>query len=283
MDRAGLADFLRRHREALRPEDVGLRPGARRRTPGLRREEVAALTGMSVDYYVRLEQRRGPQPSAQMLDALARSLRLTVDERDHLYRLAGHNVPARTPLDTHVAPSLLRVLDRLADTPAMILNSLGETLVANQLAVAIFGDRAGAAGWARSDVYRWFTDPASRATYPEADHDRQARSLVASLRAAHGAAGPRSRAGELVRLLLASSEEFAALWARHEVAVRFTQHKTLVHAEVGEIEVDCQALFTEDQAQALLVLTPAPGSAAEEKIRLLSVLAGESFESAAGR
>ena len=280
MDRVGLADFLRRHRESLRPSDVGLRPGARRRTPGLRREEVAALVGMSVDYYVRLEQKRGPQPSEQMLTALARTLRLTVDERDHLYRLAGHNVPARTPLDTHVAPSLLRVLDRLEDTPALILNSLGETLAANRLAVAIFGDRAGAAGWARSDVYRWFTDPAARAVYPAEDHDRQARSLVASLRAAYGMAGPRSRAGELVRVLLTASEEFGALWERHEVAVRFADHKTLLHAEVGEIEVDCQALFTEDQAQALLVLTPAPGSEAEEKIRLLSVLAGERFETA---
>lgn len=277
MNRAALADFLRRRREALRPSDVGLVPGPRRRTPGLRREEVAGLTGMSVDYYTRLEQQRGPQPSEQMLAALARSLRLTADERDHLYRLAGHEVPRRTPLDSHVAPALLRVLDRLEDSPALIINSLGETLVANRLAISIFGDRSQLTGWSRSDVYRWFTDPESRSVYPKADHDRQARSLVASLRAAHGSAGDQSRAGELVRVLLAESEEFRTLWERHEVARRFEDHKTLVHPEVGDIAVDCQVLFTEDQSQALLVLTPAPGSEAEEKIRLLAVLGHEQF------
>ncbi|MGK5550019.1 helix-turn-helix transcriptional regulator [Actinomadura kijaniata] len=282
MDRAALADFLRRRREALRPADVGLAPSARRRTPGLRREEVAALTGMSVDYYTRLEQRRGPQPSEQMLASLARALRLTVDERDHLYRLAGHNVPRRTPADTHVAPALLRVLDRLDDSPALILSSLGEVLVANRLATAIFGDHSRHTGWARSDIYRWFTDPASRGIYPPEDHQRQARSMVASLRAAHGASGPRSRAGELVRVLRAESDEFRELWERHEVAQRFADHKVLLHPEVGPIEVDCQALFTEDQSQALLVLTPAPGSEAEDKIRLLAVLGHEKFPATAG-
>src|SRR5262245_28712184 len=105
MDRAELAEFLRTRRAGLRPEDVGLTAGPRRRIAGLRRDEVAALTGMSTDYYVRLEQARGPQPSEQMLSALARALRLTNDERDYLYRLAGHGAPARTPLDTHVSPA----------------------------------------------------------------------------------------------------------------------------------------------------------------------------------
>ncbi|RCK68080.1 XRE family transcriptional regulator [Desertihabitans brevis] len=277
MDRAGLADFLRRRREALRPVDVGLPPGARRRTPGLRREEVAALTGMSGDYYIRLEQRRGPQPSEQMLSALARALRLTADERDHLYRLAGHNVPRRDPEDTHVAPALLRVLDRLDDTPALVLSSLGETLVANELAKTVFGDPDTRTGLARADVYRWFTDPAARSVYPDEDHDRQGRSLVASLRVAHGAAGRGSRADALVRALLAESSEFAALWGRHEAARRFEDSKVLLHPEVGAIEVDCQVLFTADQGQALLVLTPRPGSEAEGKIRLLAVLRHERF------
>jgi len=277
MNRVALADFLRRRRELLQPTDVGLVPGPRRRTPGLRREEVAALTGMSADYYIRLEQQRGPQPSEQMLAALARSLRLDADERDYLFRLAGHEVPRRTPLDSHIAPALLRVLDRLEDSPALILNSLGETLVANRLATAIFGDVSQRTGWARNDAYRWFTDPRSRSVYPEDDHARQSRSLVSSLRAAYGAAGDQSRAGDLVRRLLTESAEFRELWERHEVARRFEDHKTLVHPEVGEIEVDCQALFTEDQSQALLVLTPAPHSPAEEKIRLLAVLGHEQF------
>lgn len=282
MNRAALADFLRRRREGLRPSDVGLVPGPRRRTPGLRREEVATLTGMSVDYYVRLEQQRGPQPSEQMLASLVRALRLTADERDYLYRLAGHNVPRRTLGDTHVAPALLRVLDRLEDSPALILSALSEVLVANRLATAIFGDHSRRTGWARSEVYRWFTDPAARAVYPPDDHERQARSLVASLRAAYGASGARSRASELVRVLLAESDEFRELWERHEVAQRFADHKVLVHPEVGPIEVDCQVLFTEDQSQALLVLTPAPSSEAEDKIRLLAVLGHDDFAEPAG-
>ncbi|WP_036968920.1 helix-turn-helix transcriptional regulator [Promicromonospora kroppenstedtii] len=276
MNRAALADFLRRRREALRPSDVGLVPGPRRRAPGLRREEVAALTGMSVDYYARLEQQRGPQPSEQMLAALARSLRLTVEERDYLFRLAGHGVPRRAPADSHVAPALLRVLDRLEDTPALILSGLGETLVQNRLAEAIFGP-APTTGLARSSAYRWFTDPASREVYPPEDHERQARSQVASLRAAHAAACPGSPADEVLRALLRQSPEFVRLWELHEVSRRFEDHKTLVHPELGRIDVDCQALFTEDQSQALLVLTPAPNSEAEEKIRLLAVLGHETF------
>jgi transcriptional regulator with XRE-family HTH domain len=121
MDRAQLADFLRKRREALRPEDVGLVVGSRRRTEGLRREEVAALCGMSPDYVTRLEQQRSPKPSDQMLAAIARGLRLTLDERDHLFRLAGHNAPMRALRTDHVSPGMMRVLDRLDDTPAQVV------------------------------------------------------------------------------------------------------------------------------------------------------------------
>lgn len=277
MDRRALADFLRSRREGLQPEDVGLSAGPRRRTPGLRRDEVAALTGMSTDYYTRLEQARGPQASEQMLSALARSLRLSNDERDYLYRLAGRAAPERTPLDTHVSPALRRVLDRLDDTPALILSSLGETLAQNRLAAALLGDHSHHTGAARSAVYRWFTDPSERDPYPPADRDRQSQAHVANLRAAYGAAGHHSRASALVRELQKVSPEFAAIWNRQEVATRFEDHKTLVHPELGEIELDCQVLFTEDQGQALLVLTAAPRSEAAEKLALLAVIGQEQF------
>ena len=140
MDRGALADFLRRRREALQPQEVGLPAGQRRRTRGLRREEVAVLAAMSTDYYTRLEQQRGPQPSEQMLASLARALRLTNDERDYLFQIAGHSAPTAAAAATHVAPALLRVLDRLSDTPALILSNLGETLVQNRMADALFGD-----------------------------------------------------------------------------------------------------------------------------------------------
>jgi transcriptional regulator with XRE-family HTH domain len=280
MDRAALADFLRRRRETLQPSDVGLSDGARRRVPGLRRDEVAALAVMSTDYYTRLEQRRGPQPSEQMLASLARALRLTGGERDYLFRVAGHNAPAPVPAASHVAPALQRVLDRLADTPALILSSLGETLVQNQMAVALLGDRSGYTGLARSEIYRWFTDPAERSRYPEDDRGRQSRALVATLRAAYGSMGPRSQAGDLVAALEKASSEFAGLWQRHEVGQRFTDHKTLIHPELGRIELDCQALFTEDQSQALLVLTAPPRTEGYEKLQLLAVLGQENFTGA---
>jgi transcriptional regulator with XRE-family HTH domain len=280
MDRRALADFLRRRREALQPGDVGLPPGARRRATGLRREEVAALAAMSTDYYTRLEQQRGPQPSEQMLASLARALRLTGDERDYLFQVAGHNPPASAAVAMHVAPALLRVLDRLSDTPALILSSLGETLVQNQMAEALFGDRSRHTGLARSEIYRWFTDPAERLRYPEDDRDRQSRAQVANLRAAYGSMGPNSRAAQLVRALQKVSPEFATLWERHEVVRRFEDHKTLIHPELGPIELDCQALFTEDQSQALLVLTAPPRTEGYEKLQLLAVLGQQHFAKA---
>ncbi|MEU9057567.1 helix-turn-helix transcriptional regulator [Streptomyces sp. NPDC048430] len=280
MDRASLAAFLRRRREALRPEDVGLPPGARRRTQGLRREEVASLAVMSTDYYTRLEQQRAPQPSGQILASLARALRLADDERDYLYRIAGHNAPASLSASAQVAPALLRVLDRLDDTPALVLTDLAETLVQNRMAAALFGDASHHTGLARSAIYRWFTDPGERSVYPEADRERQSRAQVANLRAAYGLRGRQSRAGELVRTLQKANEEFAELWERHEVAKRFEDHKTLVHPELGEIELDCQALFTEDQSQTLLVLTAVPRTEDHEKLRMLASLGPAGFAEA---
>ena len=271
MNRAELADFLRTRRESMQPSDVGMNPGQRRRAPGLRREEVASLAGMSTDYYARLEQQRAPQPSEQMLTAIARALRLTLDERDHLFRLAGHNPPAHVHRSDHVAPALLRVLDRLDDTPALVVTDLGITLAQNAMATALIGDETDHTGLARSAYYRWFTDAGSRARYPERDWAHQSRVQAAGLRAALSAGGTDPMAAAIVAELLRRSPEFAEIWAAHEVARRFDDHKTLVHPELGEIEVDCQPLFTENQAQALLVLTPR-GAEAAEKLRLLQVV-----------
>ena len=277
MNRSELADFLVTRRTSLTPSDVGLPAGERRRTPGLRREEVATLTGMSTDYYARLEQQRGPQPSEQMLTALARGLRLTLDERDHLYRLAGHNPPRRSSRSTYVSPALLRVLDRLDDTPALVISDLAETLAHNRLGRALMGDGFAHTGLARSAFYRWFTDADARRIYPLADHEHQSRIQAAGLRLALGIGGPNGRAAEIVSALLESSAEFAEVWARHEVAARFDDHKTIVHPELGDIEVDCQALSNENQSQTLLVLTASPGSAAAEKLSLLAVIADQQF------
>lgn len=273
MDRDALAEFLLRRRERLQPSDVGLSEGPRRRTPGLRREEVAQLAAMSTDYYTRLEQRRGPQPSRQIVAALARALRLTSDERDYLHRVAGHSAPDRAALTAHVRPGMLRILDRLHDSPAFVVSVLDEVLVQNDAARALLGDASLWEGLERSGIYRWFASPdVERRRYPESDHARQSRSHVAALRAALGMLGSRSRAGEIIAELSQRSEEFVALWEAQEVRRRFEEHKVLIHPELGEIEVDCQALFTEDESQALIVLTAAPGSEAAGKLELVRVL-----------
>lgn len=272
MDRAQLADFLRTRREALQPEDVGLARGPRRRTGGLRREEVAALSGMSTDYVGRLEQARGPQPSTAMLAAMARGLRLTLAERDHLYRLAGYDAPQRESRLDHVSPALMRVLDRLADTPAQVMNGVGETLVQTPPAAALFGDEPARTGLSRAVVYRWFTEPGCRRVYPAEDHALHGRSFVADLRSAYARRPTRARAEVIVRALLERSPEFATVWTEHEVGVGHGPEKRLWHPELGVVTVQCQLLHDLDQGQVLLVLTATPGTADHEKLALLAVL-----------
>ncbi|MGI5212826.1 helix-turn-helix transcriptional regulator [Plantactinospora sp. CA-290183] len=272
MDRARLADFLRTRREALQPEDVGLPRGRRRRTGGLRREEVAALSDMSTDYYSRLEQQRGPHPSEQMLAALARGLRLSLDERDHLFRLAGHATPRRVRRTDHINPGMMRILDRLADTPAQVVNLLGETLTQTRPAVALLGDESGYTGLARSLHYRWFTDPAARLSYPEEDHPTHSRLIAAHLHGAYTRDGRGSRAAGIVDALLAASPEFAEIWREHPVPGPYCAPKRIRHPRVGLLELHCQTLVDPDQSQALLVYTAAPGSESYEKLQLLSVV-----------
>ncbi|HEV3055852.1 MAG TPA: helix-turn-helix transcriptional regulator [Solirubrobacteraceae bacterium] len=277
MDRAELADFLRRRRETLQPDDVGLNPGSRRRTSGLRREEVAALAHMSTDFYTRLEQRRGSRPSEQTVAALARALRFNLDERDHLFVLAGHTPPPRTVRTDHVSPGLLRVLDRL-ETPAQVVNDLGVTLHQNALAEALVGVQTGHRGLRRSLTYRWFTDPAERRIVPEADHHLFSRRYVATLRAAHARADGDPEAAELVDHLLRESDEFAELWARHDVTLPASAMKRFVHPLVGELKLDCQILVAEDNVtERLIVFTAAPGSEDADRLKLLAVVGSQRF------
>jgi transcriptional regulator with XRE-family HTH domain len=272
MDRDALAEFLRRRRETLKPADVGLPAGVRRRTAGLRREEVAQLTGMSVDYYGRLEQARSPQPSPQMLRALARTLRLTDDETDHLYRLAGHAVPDRTTHSDHVRPALLFVLDQLRDAAAFVCSDTDVVLAQNDLAKLLVADHpaAGNTGLHGSFSWRWFMDPRSREMALPEEHDEHSRITVADLRAAWARRPTDSDMRELVESLLEHSPEFAELWARHEVAARPMQRKTFL-TRVGPIALDCEVLATSD-GQRLVVLTPPAGSTALADLRLLAVV-----------
>ena len=276
MEYLELSDFLRKRREALQPEDIGLPRGRRRRTPGLRREEVASLAVMSTDYYSRLEGGRGPQPSMEMLAAIARALRLTLDERDHLYVLAGHGVPPRTTGGDHVNPGLMRIMDRLVDTPAQVMNRLGETLLQTPMDIAFEGELTNFEGLERSSAYRWFLRKGERNLY--ADDEMRAnhsRVLVSGLRSLYATDGEQSRAGSIVRALLDGSDEFRRLWDAHEVGIRHVGVKRFRHERVGELELHCQVLDDLQQQQTLLVFTARPGSVSAERLELLSVIGSQ--------
>jgi transcriptional regulator with XRE-family HTH domain len=277
VDRAELADFLRRARERLQPRDVGLPPGARRRTPGLRREEVAQLAGMSADYLMRLEQARSPQPSPQLLAALGRALRLDADERDHLYLLAGHGPPAAHAPAEHVRPGLLALLDRLRDVPAQVLNDLGDVLARNDLAEALFGCVCSVREADRNIVWRWFTDPVLRAAYPPEEHEELARQHVADLRAAVARRGADAASAALLARLHAASPEFTRIWRLHEVAVRRSSRIKVLNPHVGFLELDFEILVTPGEDQRLLLFTAPPGSPATGDLDLLAVLGHDGF------
>jgi transcriptional regulator with XRE-family HTH domain len=272
VDRAELASFLRTRRARLRPGDVGLPPAARRRTPGLRREEVALLAGVSVDYYARLEQARGPSPSRQVLAALARALRLTGDERDHLFRLAGEPAPESQAHSDHVRPGVLYLLDRLADSAVVVVNGLGDVLASTPLAQALFTD-LGALPAGQQNLYRmFFTGREERHRLLPEDRERAARANVADLRATWARRRGDPAVRRLVEQLRRASPLFERLWAEHDVAVRHADRKRILHPTVGLLELDCEVLLTPEQDQRLILHTAPPGTETAEKLELLRVL-----------
>ena len=276
IDRAELADFLRRSRERLEPAAVGLPPRGRRRTPGLRREDVAQLAGISVDYYARLEQQRGARPSEQVISALARALRLTEDECDYLHRLAGYQTQARDAASRHVSPGLLLVLDRLVDAPAQVLSDSGQVLARNAMADALFGAPA-LPGRAGNAIWRMFGDGSSRTLIAEDERPAIMANHVADLRATHARRPHDEEVNALIRDLLEVSAEFRELWERHDVAVMRNCSKTIIHPVVGRLELSSEVLLDSTGEQSLVLYTARPGTDAAERLELLRVLGREKF------
>ena len=272
MNRDELATFLRARRARVTPADMGLPGGGSRRTPGLRRQEVAQLAGMSIDYYIRLEQGRGPHPSRQVLNALARALMLSQDERTHLFQLAGQPLdPPRIRED--VPGSLLHLIAYLEEVPAYVLDARYDLRAWNSMAAAIMGD-LDTLPPERRNVIRWvFMSPDIADFFDDDEKGRFARASVADLRIAAGRY-PEDRALQaLVTEMLALSPQFAELWARHEVEVRREQRKRINHPVVGPIDTICQVMPVPDRDDLRLVLyTTEPGSPSHQALRELRQL-----------
>jgi transcriptional regulator with XRE-family HTH domain len=276
MDRQGLAAFLRRRRELLRPTDLGLPEGVRRRTPGLRREEVAQAAGMSTDYYSRIEQSRGPNPSEAIIASLARALRLDLDERDYLYRLAGMPPPRRP--GRFISPGLLRIADRLTDIPVVIATDLEVVLWQNRLAAALTGPAPAADGVRASVTWRWFTDPGVRTRFPEEDWPLHSAAHVAGLRGTAARRGGDSDVRELIRLLSEASDEFCALWDTHDAGVRRFDRKKFIVPNVGALQLTCEDVLTTENDIRMRAFFPTEGTDAHEKLELLAVIGTQEFD-----
>ncbi len=267
-----LGAALRAWRDRLAPADAGLPDRGARRAPGLRREELALLAGMSADYVTRLEQGRASAPSVQVLTALARALRLTGAEREHLFVLAGQPVPGPGIMPAHLTPGLQRLLDQLSGTPVSVYDASWTLLAWNPLWAALVGDPAGSRGRDRNVLWRHFTGGRGRVIHTPEDEPRFEASAVADLRAAAGRYPRDLGLRRLVADLRAASPRFAQLWDSREVGTHERDRKTVHHPELGPITVDCDVLSVPAVDLRVVAFTAAPGSAAADKLRLLTVL-----------
>lgn len=270
VEKVELAHFLRNRRTRLDPTEMGLQVGGRRLTPGLRREEVAQLAGISADYYMRLEQARSPNPSRQVLTALGRALRMSRDEQNYLLRLAG--LAPTLPAERQVSAGVRSMLNRLDDVPAMVLDTKYDILAWNRMAAVLMTDfeslperERNTLRWTFGQHHAWLQSP---------DGCSFARKCVADLRmSGHYQDNPEVRA--LVDELLADSHEFAELWAAHEIEVQCSAIKRTVHPIVGYLELHCETLLIPGVDQRLMMFTAEPGSASCAALKSLSSLAAK--------
>jgi transcriptional regulator with XRE-family HTH domain len=270
--RAELADFLRRRRESITPADVGLPNGGRRRTPGLRREEVAQLAGVGATWYTWLEQGREVRASLDVLEALARALRLTGAERTHLVLLGrGEEPPPCKAQSERVSPTLRRLIENLGANPAFVLGRRWDYLAWNAAACAVFGDLEQIPRGARNHVWQFFTSPARRELMT--DWQRNSRLMVAKFRAdsARNIGDPEFE--RLIAALHRVSPEFCKLWKRHEVARGGDARKVLLHPVVGTMVFE-HAVFTPDESPQQRLVLYSPAAEEDTPAKLAQLLDG---------
>ncbi|GHF17485.1 transcriptional regulator [Streptomyces spiralis] len=280
MDKQELGAFLRSRRERLRPQDAGLPSGPRRRTPGLRREEVSVLAHISTEYYIRLEQGRAPRPSGDVLAAIAGALRLTDAESDHLHVLAG-TAPNRTGLHRRdVRPSILALLERMPQTAGFVMSAACEVLAWNNLAAALTEDFAPLTPHERNLARRAFPGPqyADETLYGISDAADFRLGIVMQLHTTLARYPTDPAVTGLVGELRETSPDFARLWERHDVQPAPTLTKTFRHPTVGEVTVDCDTLTLTDRDQHLVLYSAPPGSPGAETLALLNVLGAQASD-----
>ncbi|MFH8488271.1 helix-turn-helix transcriptional regulator [Streptomyces longisporoflavus] len=270
--RAELSEFLRTRRARLQPEDVGLPNfGRHRRVPGLRREELAQLAGVSVAYYTRLEQGNGRNVSGEVLDAIARALRLTDAEHAHLTHLAKpkQHKKKRAARPQHVRPALLQLMDAMEGVPAYVVGRRSDILGWNRMAAALFGDWGALPPEERNWARICFLHPESRALFR--DWDQKASDMVSFLRMEAGCFPNDPRLSALVGELSVKSEEFRSLWATHDVREKGHGVKRMHHTLVGDMTLSFETLrLPDDHDQSLVTYHAEPDSASADALRLLA-------------
>ncbi|GAA4397763.1 helix-turn-helix transcriptional regulator [Tsukamurella soli] len=266
--------IVRRWRDRVSPAAVGVPVSGRRRATGLRREELAALAGISVDYLTRLEQGRATSPSTQVVEALARALRVSDPERDLLFRLAGHQPPGAEVVSMRITPSVQRLLDRLAHTPVAVFDATWTLIVANPPYDALMGPTTGWRGLERNSVWRNVAGPGTRAVHTPAELTEFRTGLVADLRLTAARYPADQRVQELVRDLAAASPRFAELWdAGAQVSHQDPgRQKIIDHPEVGRITLDCDTLIVAADDVRIMIYTAQPGTDDAERLSLAIVL-----------
>jgi len=251
-----LAGFLRSRREALAPQEVGIVPGARRRTPGLRREEVAQLSGVSVTWYTWLEQARDMSVSRQVLDSLARTLHLTPAERRHLFTLAGTAMPDEAPQRISVNPTLGQLVTALQPNPAYVINSCWDVLAYNRAYECLIGGLDGLLEEERNSLWLLFTRSAMRTLL--VDWQREVRQIIGQFRASAGRHPDDPRTGALISALTEASPAFVAMWSEHPIQAFASATKQFHHPRAGRIDLDYTKLaVVENPTQHLVVFLPA--------------------------
>jgi transcriptional regulator with XRE-family HTH domain len=264
MARQELARFLRERRENLRPADVGMLHDRRRRTPGLRREEVALLANMSVDYYARLEQARGPRPSPRILDALTTAFRLTPAERTHLFRLAGTNpTPLPGPV-RRVRPHVAELLRRLPDTGAIVTDATYDVIAWNPLAQALLGTGLSTEPNLARRRFLGLGRP-----YETSNAEEFAHVAVARLRRAADRYPRDPALARLLSELRAGSEEFGQVWDANPVHAPGHRTKTLTHPQLGRLRLNCDVLTIPEDDQEVVFITADPGTSTARALRHL--------------